>query len=68
MDTDTERTLRGRLITLEVEHRDLDEAIHRLSEQPTVDQLHLQRLKKRKLLIKDQITLIRSRLIPDMDA
>lgn len=53
---------------MQVEHRDLDDMIARLAEQPGVDQIRIQRLKKRKLLIKDEIARVRSRLIPDLDA
>ncbi len=53
---------------LRQEHRDLDEAIARMSEDPTVDQLQLTRLKKRKLKLKDWIARLESKLIPDMDA
>ena len=59
----------ARLIAeLRVEHRDLDEAIARLSEDPSVDQLRLTRLKKRKLKLKDWIANLESQLIPDLDA
>lgn len=53
---------------LREEHRDLDEAIARLSENPSVDQLRLTRLKKRKLKLKDWIAHLESQLIPDLDA
>jgi hypothetical protein len=53
---------------LREEHRDLDEAIARLSEDPSVDQLRLTRLKKRKLKLKDWIAHLESQLIPDLDA
>ena len=56
------------LAALRVEHRDLDEAIARLSEYPSVDQLRLTRLKKRKLKLKDWIASLESQLIPDLDA
>ena len=53
---------------LREEHRDLDEAIQRMSEEPWVDQLRLRRLKKRKLKLKDWISRLESNLIPDLDA
>lgn len=56
------------LSDLRSQHRDLDDAIARLSESPTMDQLQLRRLKKRKLKLKDQIAWWESRLIPDLDA
>jgi len=58
----------ARLIELRQEHRDLDLAIERLSENPAVDQLQLSRLKKRKLKLKDWMAYLESKLIPDMDA
>lgn len=53
---------------LREEHRDLDEAIARLVEDRSVDQLRLTRLKKRKLKLKDWIAYLESKLIPDLDA
>lgn len=67
MDLDAE-TLRTKLAVLKSEHRDLDDVIARLSEQAPFDQLRLQRLKKRKLLLKDQILKIESELLPDIIA
>lgn len=60
--------IKRRIIELQIEHRDLDEAIARLSAQPGVDQLRLRRLKKRKLQIKDAIELLQARLVPDIPA
>ena len=57
-----------RLQALEVEHHDLDDVIDRLALEPGQDRLQLQRLKKRKLLLKDQISRLRTRLIPDIIA
>jgi len=67
MDLDTE-ALKAKLTTLRSEHRELDDVIARLAERAPVDQLELQRLKKRKLLLKDQITKIESELLPDIIA
>jgi hypothetical protein len=50
------------------EHRDLDLAINRMSQDPWQDQLRLRRMKKRKLKLKDWISRLESRLIPDLDA
>ena len=60
--------IRERLHALEIEHHDLDDVINRLSVDPKQDQLQLQRLKKRKLILKDQIQKLRARLIPDIIA
>ena len=67
LDVDVE-AVKARLETLRIEHRDLDDVIDRLIEKPPFDQLQLQRLKKRKLGLKDQITKLESRLIPDIIA
>ena len=64
MLTDRDALLR-KLAELRSEHRDLDTVIARLAEQSPTDQLHLQRLKKRKLLLKDELSWLESRLIPD---
>ncbi|MBN8442735.1 MAG: YdcH family protein [Thauera sp.] len=58
-------SLRARLEELRVEHRDLDEALSRLIETPTSDELMLRRLKKRKLALKDRIAGIERILEPD---
>jgi len=58
--------LRQRIRELQTEHDDLDDAIARLSENPLPDQLRLQRLKKRKLLLKDQLTHLERQLDPDV--
>ena len=60
--------IRQRLQALEVEHHDLDDVIDRLVGEPGQDRLQLQRLKKRKLMLKDQIQRLRTRLIPDIIA
>ena len=60
--------IQQRLHALEIEHHDLDDVIDRLVGDPSQDQLQLQRLKKRKLFLKDQIAKLRTRLIPDIIA
>jgi hypothetical protein len=57
-----------KLRQLRIEHRDLDEIITRLALDIHVDELQLKRLKKRKLVLKDQITRLESELIPDLNA
>lgn len=57
-----------RLRQLRIEHRDLDDVISRLSLDFDADQLQLKRLKKRKLMLKDQIAKLESQLIPDLNA
>jgi hypothetical protein len=65
---DDQEPLRRRLEELRQDHRDLDDVIARLTDTPVVDQLQLQRLKKRKLLLKDQMMQIESHLLPDIIA
>ena len=60
--------VRERIDQLHVEHRDLDDVICRLSQNPIQDQLQLQRLKKRKLFLKDQIAQLERQLTPDISA
>ena len=60
--------LEEQLAELEREHRDLDDVIDRLVNTPPVDFLQVQRMKKRKLLLKDQIEKLRSQIIPDIIA
>src|SRR5579862_3937337 len=67
MDLDVE-ALKAKLAALMVEHRDLDDVIARIAERAPFDQLQLQRLKKRKLALKDQISKIESELLPDIIA
>ena len=67
VDTETFRNVE-RLKQLRVEHRDLDQVIARLVNDPNVDQLMLKRLKKRKLMLKDMITQLESARIPDLNA
>jgi hypothetical protein len=58
----------AKLRELRIEHRDLDDVISRLQLDFKVDELQLKRLKKRKLMLKDQITRLESELIPDLNA
>lgn len=60
--------LRRRIIELEVEHRDLDAVIDLLTRDARHDELQLRRLKKRKLQLKDHITLLKMQLVPDVPA
>jgi hypothetical protein len=57
-----------RLRSLRIEHRDLDDVIHRVQLDLYADEIQLKRLKKRKLLLKDQIARLESELIPDLNA
>ena len=63
-----EPAMRRKLEEMRLDHRALDEAIGRLSQDPTMDQVQLRRLKKRKLQLKDFISRIESLLIPDLNA
>ena len=60
--------LQEKLVELEREHRDLDEIISKLMTTPPIDLLQIQRLKKKKLALKDQIQKIRSAILPDIIA
>ncbi|TAN52635.1 MAG: DUF465 domain-containing protein [Rhodospirillales bacterium] len=68
MIDETQEELKTRLAVLRTEHRDLDDVIARLSEKAPLDQIQMQRLKKRKLLLKDQIKKIENLLLPDIIA
>ena len=67
VDTQTFKRLE-RLRGLRIEHRDLDDVINRLQMDLYVNEVQLRRLKKRKLMLKDQIALLESELIPDLNA
>ena len=67
VETETFRRLE-RLRDLRIEHRDLDDVINRLQMDLYVNEVQLRRLKKRKLLLKDQIARLESELIPDLNA
>ncbi|NKD54150.1 MULTISPECIES: YdcH family protein [unclassified Haematospirillum] len=66
-DEEREQVL-SRLAELRVEHRDLDEIISRLGDDGQSNQLQIVRLKKRKLLLKDEISRVESILVPDIIA
>jgi len=68
MGDEYEEQMLERLAILKEEHRDMDEVISRLMTTPPVDFIQLQRLKKRKLALKDEIEQIESDLIPDIIA
>ncbi len=66
---DVERAmLEQRILQLKIEHRDLDDVIKRLGDALVHDQLQLQRLKRRKLLLKDQIAWLERQIDPDVPA
>lgn len=67
VDTETFQRLE-RLRNLRIEHRDLDDVIHRVQLDLYADEIQLRRLKKRKLMLKDQISRLESELIPDLNA
>ncbi|WP_338847942.1 YdcH family protein [Massilia sp. W12] len=62
------KDIQNRIIELEVEHRDLDSVIDSLSREGHRDELQLRRLKKRRLQLKDYITLLKMQLVPDIPA
>lgn len=66
--TEDIQSIKRRIVELQVEHRDLDQIIAMLISQPRCDQLQIRRLKKRKLQIKDSITLLQIQLEPDIFA
>jgi hypothetical protein len=67
MDDDNE-ALTQRLNTLRQEHRDLDSAVMALEAAPSPNPLQIQRLKKRKLQLKDEIRHLSARILPDIIA
>jgi hypothetical protein len=60
--------IKRRIGELNLEHRDLDRAIEALEMNPFHDELQLKRLKKRKLMLKDQIFMLQRQLVPDIPA
>lgn len=61
-------SIKERIAQLRVEHRDLDDVITRLMGDPAHDELQMRRLKRRKLLLKDQIALLDRQINPDVPA
>jgi len=68
MNDEDERALREQLTRLQQEHRDLDAAIAALALSPASDLIQVQRLKKRKLVLRDKIRRIDDQLTPDIIA
>jgi len=68
MATNSQEALKEQLMLLKDEHRDLDDAIQALSVRANPDMLQIQRLKKRKLQLRDEIIQIESKLLPDIIA
>jgi hypothetical protein len=68
MDQSDNEVVKQKLTHLLSEHRDLDDVITRITEGGPFDQLQIRRLKKRKLLLKDQISQLESQLLPDIIA
>ena len=67
-NVETQEHLLQQIAKMESEHSDLDAVIERLGEDLPFDQLKLQRLKKRKLILKDEMANLRSRILPDIIA
>ena len=65
---ETQEQILQQIAMMESEHSDLDAVIERLGEDLPFDQLKLQRLKKRKLILKDEMVNLRSRILPDIIA
>ena len=65
---DEKKELIHQLLILEQEHRDLDEIIQRMQEEKTINLLQIQRLKKRKLGLKDKIAILKDKIEPDIIA
>lgn len=68
IETNIDDGLRARLALKRQEHQDLNQAIHALASRPTIDQLQMQRLKKKKLMLKDEIKALEAKLFPDIIA
>ena len=67
-NVETQERILHQIAKMESEHSDLDAVIERLGEDLPFDQLKLQRMKKRKLVLKDEMAKLRSRILPDIIA
>ena len=65
---DQDRQVEQRISLLRQEHHDLDQAVYALEQQPLPDQLLIARLKKKKLILRDQISQLEDQLTPDIIA
>ena len=63
-----EARIRAEIVSLREEHQDLDDAVRALESLPRPDQLRIARLKKKKLILRDQIASLEDRLTPDIIA
>ena len=68
MDDKERKQIKNKIDELKLEHFDLDDIVRRLTQDPSVDQLQILRLKKRKLALKDMISKLQSKLIPNIKA
>jgi hypothetical protein len=68
MNSPSVEAIQRRITLLEVEHRDLDLAIQAMLESQTCEEMQIRRMKKRKLQLKDHITLLKMQLVPDIPA
>jgi hypothetical protein len=68
LSADEEARLRSRIAALREEHQDLDDSVRALEAMPRADQLQIARLKKKKLILRDQIAKLEDRLTPDIIA
>lgn len=68
MESLTQEQIKAKLEELKIEHSDLDFSIESIVSQPGFDQIRVQRMKKRKLAIRDEITLLENGLLPDIIA
>ena len=62
------KKIKIKIYELKIEHKDLEDSIDLIKEKHFVDELQIQRIKKRKLRIKDEISRLESKLIPDIEA